>query len=108
MLRVCSPRTLWLNVLSMNILLLGRGKTGSLVAEVARQRGHQIHIAGATENADLAALTPEKLRDIEVVIDFTTPHCVIPHIEACVASRQEHGRRHDRMVRRTRSHQGFG
>ncbi|MFZ0418029.1 MAG: dihydrodipicolinate reductase C-terminal domain-containing protein [Candidatus Sulfotelmatobacter sp.] len=67
----------------MNILLLGRGKTGSLVAEVARQRGHHIHIAGATENADGAALTIEKLREVDVVIDFTTPHCVVDHIEAC-------------------------
>ncbi|MGA2022624.1 MAG: 4-hydroxy-tetrahydrodipicolinate reductase [Candidatus Sulfotelmatobacter sp.] len=67
----------------MNLLLLGRGKTGSLVAEVARQRGHHIHIAGATENADGAALTTEKLREVDVVIDFTTPHCVVNHIETC-------------------------
>ena len=26
----------------MNLLILGRGKTGSLVAEVARERGHQV------------------------------------------------------------------
>ena len=30
----------------MNILILGRGKTGSLVAEVARQRGHHVRVAG--------------------------------------------------------------
>ena len=35
----------------MNILLLGRGKTGSLVAEVARQRGHNVQVVGAAENA---------------------------------------------------------
>ncbi len=35
----------------MNILILGRGKTGSLVAEVARQRGHQVNVLGAAENA---------------------------------------------------------
>ena len=68
----------------MNILLLGRGKTGSLVAEVARQRGHRVHVAGAAENAGGAALTPERLRDMDVVIDFTAPHCVVGHIEACV------------------------
>jgi 4-hydroxy-tetrahydrodipicolinate reductase len=67
----------------MNILLLGRGKTGSLVAEVARQRGHHIHIAGSTENEKGAALTAEKLREVDVVIDFTTPQCVVGHIEAC-------------------------
>jgi 4-hydroxy-tetrahydrodipicolinate reductase len=70
----------------MNILLLGRGKTGSRVAEVARQRGHDVRVAGAVENAACAALTPEKLREIEVVIDFTAPSCVVGHIEACIAA----------------------
>jgi 4-hydroxy-tetrahydrodipicolinate reductase len=68
----------------MNLLLLGRGKTGSLVAEVARERRHHICIAGAKENADCAALTGEKLAAIDAVIDFTAPHCILAHIEACV------------------------
>jgi 4-hydroxy-tetrahydrodipicolinate reductase len=70
----------------MNILLLGRGKTGSLVAEVARQRGHDVRVAGTAENAGHAALTAEKLRGIDVVIDFTAPSCVVGHIEACVTA----------------------
>ncbi len=68
----------------MNILLLGRGKTGSLVAEAARQRGHDIRVMGAAENARGEALTAEKLRGIDVVIDFTTPSCVVCNIEACL------------------------
>jgi len=68
----------------MNLLLLGRGKTGALVAEVARERHHTIEIAGAKENGGQAALTPERLANVEVVIDFTAPHCVIASIEACV------------------------
>ena len=70
----------------MNMLLLGRGKTGSLVAEVARQRGHDVRVVGAAENAGGAALTAEKLRGIKVVIDFTAPSCVVSHIEACVTA----------------------
>jgi 4-hydroxy-tetrahydrodipicolinate reductase len=70
----------------MNILLLGRGKTGSLVAEVARRRGHDVQIVGAADNASCEALTPEKLRAVNVVIDFTAPSCVMGHIEACVAA----------------------
>ena len=70
----------------MKILLLGRGKTGNLVAEIARQRNHELQIAGAAENAAGAALRKEKLHDIDVVIDFTTPHCIIANIEACVAA----------------------
>jgi 4-hydroxy-tetrahydrodipicolinate reductase len=68
----------------MNFLLLGRGKTGSLVAEVVRERRHQIRIAGAAENAACAALTADKLHDVDLVIDFTAPHCVLANIEACV------------------------
>ena len=68
----------------MNFLLLGRGKTGSLVAEVARQRGHSVQVVGAAENAGCGALTAEKLQGIDVVIDFTAPSCVVEHIEACV------------------------
>jgi 4-hydroxy-tetrahydrodipicolinate reductase len=68
----------------MRLLILGRGRTGSLVAEAARQRGHEIRVAGAAENIACAALTPEMLRGIDVVIDFTTPSCVVDHIEACV------------------------
>lgn len=68
----------------MNLLLLGRGKTGSLIADVGRERKHHISVAGATENANCAAVTAEKLRDIDVVIDFTTPQCVVANIEACI------------------------
>jgi len=70
----------------MNLLILGRGKTGSLVTEVARHRGHEVRVAGAAENAGGAALATEKLRDIDVVIDFTAPSCVVGHIEACVSA----------------------
>src|ERR1700746_2712603 len=68
----------------MNLLFLGRGKTGSLVAEVARERKHRVKVAGAKENAGCAALKPENLRDTDLVIDFTTPQCVVANIEACV------------------------
>jgi 4-hydroxy-tetrahydrodipicolinate reductase len=68
----------------MELLILGRGKTGSLVAEIAGQRRHKVRLVGATDNAGAAALTPEKLHDIDIVIDFTAPHCVIGNIEACV------------------------
>ncbi len=68
----------------MKLLILGRGKTGSLVAEFAVERQHNVRTFGAKENVSCAALAPERLRDIDVVIDFTTPHSVIANIEACV------------------------
>jgi 4-hydroxy-tetrahydrodipicolinate reductase len=67
----------------MKLLVLGRGKTGSLVAEVATARGHKVHVLAGEENAGAAALTKEFLRDFNCVIDFTTPTAVIPNIIAC-------------------------
>jgi 4-hydroxy-tetrahydrodipicolinate reductase len=68
----------------MNLLLLGTGKTGSLVAEVAAEHRHRTHRVGANDNANGAALTPEKLHAVDAVIDFTAPDCVLTNIEACV------------------------
>ena len=34
----------------MNFVLLGAGKTGSIVADIARERGHQITIVEEAEN----------------------------------------------------------
>jgi 4-hydroxy-tetrahydrodipicolinate reductase len=38
------------------------------------------------ENTACAALTLEKLRDIDAVIDFTAPSCVVGHIESVIAA----------------------
>jgi len=67
----------------MNLLVLGRGKTGSLVAEVAAARGHKVRAMGSEENAGAAALSKEELAHFDCVIDFTTPTAVIPNIIAC-------------------------
>src|SRR5271169_1168179 len=68
----------------MNILALGRGKTGSLVAEVARECGHQVTVMGAADNPKASALTAANLAQIDLVIDFTLPGVVLENIEACV------------------------
>ena len=54
----------------MNLLVLGKGKTGSLVAEVARERGHQVRALDAAENANASALTKDGLHGVDVVIDL--------------------------------------
>jgi 4-hydroxy-tetrahydrodipicolinate reductase len=68
----------------MNLLILGRGKTGSLVAQVARERSHEVAQLSAAENPRAAGLTPEKLALVNAVIDFTTPPTVLENIEACI------------------------
>ena len=68
----------------MQLLLLGCGKTGSLVAQVARERGHVVDVLRAADNPHASALRPEKLAPYDLVIDFTTPNCVLENIHACL------------------------
>jgi 4-hydroxy-tetrahydrodipicolinate reductase len=67
----------------MNFVLLGAGKTGSVVAGVAGERGHRMKIIEIDENPDGAALTRASLAGVDAVIDFTSPHAVLKNIEAC-------------------------
>ncbi len=68
----------------MKILVLGRGKTGALVAEIAKERQHEVRSLASQDNQDGRALTPATLKDVDAVIDFTTPHAVIANIIRCV------------------------
>lgn len=70
----------------MRILVLGQGKTGKLVAEVAAERGHSVHVLDAKENANASALTPPFIAGFDVVIDFTTPEAVVSNMRACLAT----------------------
>ena len=70
----------------MRVLVLGVGKTGKLVAEVAAERGHGVHVLDATENKNGAALTAPFVAGFDVVIDFTTPEAVLSNMRACLAT----------------------
>jgi 4-hydroxy-tetrahydrodipicolinate reductase len=70
----------------VKLLILGRGKTGSLVAQVASERGHEITQLCAADNAGATALTADNLSKVDGVLDFTTPQAVLGNIEACVGS----------------------
>jgi 4-hydroxy-tetrahydrodipicolinate reductase len=72
----------------MRLLILGRGKTGALVADVARERRHHVRVVGAKENTACGALTPEALADVDLVIDFTTPTAVLANIDACLLAKK--------------------
>lgn len=69
---------------SLNLLVLGSGNTGSVVAEVARERGHQVQSIDVDVNQNAAWLTPEHLAKVDVAIDFTAPDAVLANIDACV------------------------
>ncbi len=70
----------------MRVLVLGQGKTGKLVAQVAAERGHSVHVLDAKENANAAALTPPFVAGFDVVIDFTTPEAVVQNLRAVLAT----------------------
>jgi 4-hydroxy-tetrahydrodipicolinate reductase len=69
----------------MLILVLGKGKTGSLVAEVARERGHGVRALDVNENAHASALTAPNLAGVDVVIDFTAPEAAAENMRAVLA-----------------------
>ncbi len=70
----------------MRVLVLGHGKTGKLVAEVAAEHGHGVHVLDAKENPAAAALTPPFVAGFDVVIDFTTPEAAVQNMRACLAT----------------------
>jgi 4-hydroxy-tetrahydrodipicolinate reductase len=72
----------------MNLLILGRGKTGSMVAEMAHSRRHHVKVLSAADNANAGALTPDSLAATDVVIDFTTPTAAVANAEACIRARK--------------------
>ena len=71
----------------MRLLVLGKGKTGALVADVARARGHAVRSMAGSENQGGRGLTLELLRQTQAVIDFTTPQAVVPNIFRCAEAR---------------------
>ena len=70
----------------MIFLILGRGKTGSIVADVAHERGHGVRVIGEEENRNASALTPPLLTQVDAVIDFTTAEAVVHNLRACLSA----------------------
>jgi len=71
---------------SMRILVLGQGKTGKLVGEVAAERGHSVRGLDVRDNAGASALTAAFLADYDVAIDFTTPEAVVENMRAVLGA----------------------
>ena len=71
----------------MNIIILGYGKMGHEVEQVALQRGHKIiaRIDNSSELENLKTLKSEKRSDSEdvVAIEFSTPATALNNIYSC-------------------------
>ena len=69
----------------MLFLVLGMGKTGSLVAEIARERGHIVRAMDINENSGAGGLTPPTLAGVDAVIDFTNPEAAVENMRAVLS-----------------------
>lgn len=65
----------------MKIALIGYGKMGKTIEQLAIKRGHSIELAIDIDNTDL--LTREKLQQCNIAIEFTGPHSARSNILLC-------------------------
>jgi len=69
---------------AIKIALVGYGKMGKAIEEIALQRGHEIVLKIDLDNA--ADLTPEHLAAADVAIEFTGPHSAYNNVMKCLAA----------------------
>jgi 4-hydroxy-tetrahydrodipicolinate reductase len=66
----------------MKIVIIGNGKMGKSVAALAQARGHILHtVVRHAENVDGQGLTEERLRGVDVAVEFTRPDSVVRNLE---------------------------
>jgi 4-hydroxy-tetrahydrodipicolinate reductase len=66
----------------MNIAIIGYGRMGHEIEEMAVSRGHSVKLIVDQENQD--ALTGENLSDVDVAIEFTSPGVAWKNIATCL------------------------
>jgi len=66
----------------MKIALIGYGKMGKAIEAVGLAKGDTFPLIIDLHNQE--DLTPEKLREVDVVIEFTGPHTAVANIKACL------------------------
>jgi len=66
----------------MNIGLLGYGKMGKAIEQIALQRGHKIVVAIGIEN--LEDRTVENIKKADVIIEFTGPESAFDNLKFCI------------------------
>lgn len=66
----------------MKIALIGYGKMGKAIENIAVQKGHDIVLKITSKN--LEALTADNLQSADVAIEFTNPHSAVNNIRKCL------------------------
>lgn len=71
----------------MRIALVGYGKMGRLIEQLSPERDCEVVLRlDEQNNADGKAITPENFKNVDVAIEFSTPHAVIRNIEALASA----------------------
>ncbi len=66
----------------LNIALIGYGKMGKAIEEIALQKGHSICLKIDVSSTD--KFTEENLQQCDVAIEFTAPHSAVQNITTCL------------------------
>lgn len=66
----------------LSIALIGYGKMGRAIEEIALQKGHSITLKIDADN--LADFTEANLQQVDVAIEFTGPHSALQNIQTCM------------------------
>ena len=65
----------------MKVALIGYGRMGHEIEEIAIKRGHVVQLIVDVENS--SDLNPEKLKGIDVAIEFSWPDAAFKNIVTC-------------------------
>lgn len=68
---------------SLNIALIGYGKMGKIIEEIALERGHNITFKVSSQNADFKPIDLINAK-CDVAIEFSLPHFAVNNIKNCI------------------------
>jgi len=70
----------------MNLAIVGYGKMGRLIEQLAPEFGFAVTLKlDEFNNVDGAGMTAENFRGVDVAVEFSTPHTVVENIERLAA-----------------------
>lgn len=79
------------NLPSLNLALLGYGKMGKTIAQLAPERGFNLRLVVTAESQPVGAfrqrrsIEPRDFEDIDVCLDFTAPEAVVENVKRVAA-----------------------
>ena len=68
----------------MKIALIGYGKMGKAIEEIAISKGHEVLLKLDISNPE--DFTSENLTKCDVAIEFTSPHSAVANLKKCFAA----------------------